>query len=1121
MSDSPDPLAQSVFARFVAERGEDDAVDFETWCARQPDVAASPELAARLAKLHAASNARLGALEAPQGRDLSTTHFRPRERARGAKPSESPEGALRPGQHIGPFVLQSFIAQGGMGQVWVALDEKLRRQIALKLVLPGRVDLRSVEFFAREARAGGRLAHPNIVTTLAHGSDGGLAWIAQELVEGSWTLKEFLDELRAADTVPKDHYSRVAEVVAQLADALEAAHAAGVIHRDVKPANVLIAPDDRPKLTDFGLARLSDESLLSMTGEVTGTYNYMSPEQVKGLGSAIDHRTDVFSLGIVLYELLTLRRPFDGDTTHQIAEKIINFDPPDAAKIRSQCPRDLAVICSKALEKDPVRRYQTMAEFAADLRRHLANEPIQAKPSGAWAHAIKWVKRHPVVSSSGAVAVIGFAVVAALLVLNVRTNEKLGQANTDLSEQTRQAETNAGLAEQRAAETAEQARIARENAEAAQQEAERAGRAERDAERKLADVLSLSATRNLERLVARAKELDPPHPDLVPRYDEWLREARELLDGRAEDPVTGAPARPSLADHRVKLAELQSRALPETDPARLEEAREHERFAELEALRAQMLWQRRMLGDEPWPDPAEVEAQLVSEKLPRISKNLNALAWAIVDPAAPEYGDELRALRLAELALEKAREADAAEVRDTLAWAQFRTGRLDEALATGTLAANGAADGSLDSSLAALRAAIAEWEPASHPARRDDLARLAGQETGLALAVGERRFADEDDAWWNVQLTSLVSGIEDLHDPATGLAGNTLNAAFGWGIAKREEFARTIRERSIDGPEAQRSWAEAIAAIKDSPKYSGLVLTPQLGLLPIGMDPDSRLWEFAHLQSGDVAERKDGKLVLTETTGIVLVLIPGGTFTMGAQSTDRSGPNYDLNAEADEGPPHAVTLSPHFISKYEMTQGQWLAATGTEPSNYRRNNLAPTLLHPVEQVSWTQCTATCANLGLVLPTEAQWERAARAGTSTPWCFGGPDREVLRGKINIADKTAKDAGATWTAIQDWPDHEDGGIVHRSVGSYPANDFGLHEVHGNLWEWCSDAYSGSAYQARDGAVDPQFAGDGSASRVSRGGSFLNAAVRARAALRGLNTPEVRDNLLGLRPARGITP
>jgi serine/threonine protein kinase len=255
MSDSPDSLAQSVFARFLAEREADGALGFETWCARQPDVAASPELAAHIAKLHAAWRVLAGELEAQGERDRLGSFFRPRERhgARSER-AESSDAALRPGQHIGPFVLQSFIAQGGMGQVWVALDEKLRRNIALKLVLPGRVDLRSVELFAREARAGGRLAHPNIVTTLAHGSDGGLAWIAQELVEGSWTLKDFLDELRAADAVPKDYYPKVADLVAQLADALGAAHEAGVIHRDVKPQNVLIAPDDRPKLTDFGLA---------------------------------------------------------------------------------------------------------------------------------------------------------------------------------------------------------------------------------------------------------------------------------------------------------------------------------------------------------------------------------------------------------------------------------------------------------------------------------------------------------------------------------------------------------------------------------------------------------------------------------------------------------------------------------------------------------------------------------------------------------------------------------------------------------------------------------------------------------------------------------------------------
>jgi formylglycine-generating enzyme required for sulfatase activity len=823
----------------------------------------------------------------------------------------------------------------------------------------------------------------------------------------------------------------------------------------------------------------------------------------------------VFSLGIVLYELLTLRRPFDGDTTHQIAEKIINFDPPDAAKIRSQCPRDLAVICSKALEKDPVRRYQTMAEFAADLRRHLANEPIQAKPSGAWAHAIKWVKRHPVVSSSGAVAVIGFAVVAALLVLNVRTNEKLGQANTDLSEQTRQAETNATQA-QANAETAQR------NADEARREQERAVTAEREAEQKLADVLSLSATRNLERLIEEAKDLMPPTPEMLPRYEAWLREARELLDGKPADPQTGTPARPSLANHRAKLAELQARAMPETDPARLEEARAHESFGELETVRAEILWHRRMLGDEPWPDRAQIEAQLQSEALPSDGEALNSLAWSLVDPTAPRIGEELRALVIAERALSAVVESDRTNALDTLAWAQFRSGRFGEALGTGTQAASEVGDGSLDESLTALRAAIAAWEPTAESDRRADLARLAARQSALEIEVGERRFAKEDDSWWNEQLIGLMSGIEALHDPETGPAGDTLDAAFGWGIAKRYEFARTIRERSIDGPEASRLWDEAIAAIKTSAKYDGLVLTPQLGILPIGTDPDSRLWEFAHLQSGDVATRgTDGKLVLTETTGIVLVLIPGGTFTMGAQKTNPNRPNFDPNAEADEAPPRAVTLSPYFISKYEMTQGQWLAATGTEPSNYRRDNLALTLLHPVEQVSWTQSTATCTNLGLVLPTEAQWERAARAGTSTPWCFGGPDREVLRGKINIADKTAKDAGATWTAIQDWPDHEDGSSVHCAIGFYPANDFGLHEVHGNLWEWCSDAYSSSAYRARDGAVDPQVAGDGSAARVLRGGSFSSTAVFARAAGRGNNTPGIQNVSLGLRPARGITP
>jgi len=163
----------------------------------------------------------------------------------------------------------------------------------------------------------------------------------------------------------------------------------------------------------------------------------------------------------------------------------------------------------------------------------------------------------------------------------------------------------------------------------------------------------------------------------------------------------------------------------------------------------------------------------------------------------------------------------------------------------------------------------------------------------------------------------------------------------------------------------------------------------------------------------------------------------------------------------------------------------------------------------------------CARIGLELPTEAQWEHGARAGSGTPWHLGA-DKEALRGKLNIADKTAADVGAVWPAIQDWPDHEDGGAVHVEVGfaSYPPNDFGLHEVHGNVWEWCADGYDPEAYQ-REGAVDPLVPPEASAARVTRGGSFYGSARDARLANRGAPGLGTRDNALGLRPARKVHP
>jgi len=169
-------------------------------------------------------------------------------------------GDVAPGTQIAHYRLLRFIARGGMGQVWEAFDEQLRTTVALKLVVPERLESEALRQVTREARAGGRLRHPNVVATLGFGVDGTRAWIAQELVPGAQTLADVLAELRRAGEAPKDHVRWTAELVACMGDALNAAHLAGVIHRDVKPANILIAADGTAKLTDFGLAQLVDSS---------------------------------------------------------------------------------------------------------------------------------------------------------------------------------------------------------------------------------------------------------------------------------------------------------------------------------------------------------------------------------------------------------------------------------------------------------------------------------------------------------------------------------------------------------------------------------------------------------------------------------------------------------------------------------------------------------------------------------------------------------------------------------------------------------------------------------------------------------------------------------------------
>jgi len=513
--------AETLFARFLEA---EDGIQFDTW------VQGHPEHEADLRRIHA--EWRLGGGLRKKG----VSFFKSGEHA-----PPQPAPGLEAGKVIGDFRLVEMIGQGGMGQVWEAEQVSLRRRVAVKFVRPERVTEKQLDYFAREARAGGRLVHSGIVAVHGYGEDDGVAWIAMELVDGCWTLRDFLDDLVREGDIAEDYDEQVARFIARLADALQAAHEAGVIHRDLKPQNILIAPDQSPKVTDFGLARITDESALSETGDFAGTYFYMSPEQVAAKRMGIDHRTDIFSLGVVMYEMLALRRPFQGDTTHQVAQQIVLRDPPDVRVLRSRVPRDLAVICAKALEKETEKRFETMAALAADIERHLSNETIHAQPPTRIDRAFKWAKRNPTRSVAAVLVALAFVVISGLGLRLSRTNSALGARTDELTA------SNANLGN-RTEELTEAVTALEAKTEEAKDEATRAEAARDRALRTQALFLADLADQELEAnapvtalclaLEALPADLDDPAPQAERALYRALYDLREL------------PGFPNAAAHR-------------------------------------------------------------------------------------------------------------------------------------------------------------------------------------------------------------------------------------------------------------------------------------------------------------------------------------------------------------------------------------------------------------------------------------------------------------------------------------------------------------------------------------------------------------------------------------------
>jgi serine/threonine protein kinase/formylglycine-generating enzyme required for sulfatase activity len=1006
-------------------------------------------------------------------------------------PSQSPQSPAERPEQIGPYRILSVIGEGGMGTVYLA-DQKtpVRRRVALKVIKLGMDSKAVVARFDAERQALSLMEHSSIAKVFDCGlSERGQPYFAMEYVKGI-PITDYCDQ----NKLPlKDRIG----LFQQVCSGIQHAHLKGVMHRDLKPDNVLVTlQDGKPlaKIIDFGLAKAMDHRLVEATiftehGTVVGTPEYMSPEQAGLGGLDVDTRTDVYSLGVLLYELLTGDLPFTRRELHQAGymemQRVIREEEPSKPSTRVTTLGDRAVsqahlraldqrsyartlrgdldwITLKALEKDRTRRYDTAQELAADLGRYISMEPVLATPPSAGYRARKFLRKYRGrVAAVAAVLVtaVSGAVVAFMFMLESQRQAERATKQSDLAERRRQ--------------EADGARAS------AQEQRDLVDATARRLDAKVQDFNQLKGVVSLSNLRERATTLMPAWPEKIGKIEAWLSDARSLLDDRASLDAT--------------LERLRSMSEPWTDDQKVQDRMNHPRYAEwrLGEIELESLRRARSLAESDSLPARELPPEVVaSGSAPR----LNDMAWARVAPSMGErtvVGEELDGLLYARAAVQIARagvDPNLCQYLDTLAWA---------------LALNGQDDAALRASQEALECCPEDERESYRDYSKALKASIINREQSLrVLASRQKELLRSIDERVTYSFSAEQQAESFLHDTVAGLRRglDALESAEYASVKRNLLWARAIGDLTRAHPRAALTWQGVRDMVARAERYSGCeVWIPEdgwVGLVPLGLNPKSGLMEFYDIRSacdGSVEgaasiklpnRRADGGFDVSGDTGLIFVLLPGESGLGGLAWQDA-----------------------FLCSQFEMTQGQWrrlaeLAEVTINPSFHKAGNDDfvggyVSESHPVDSVSWDEAIKLLQACRWCLPSERQWLYALTGSTV-------PDDPV--GKLdwpnegNFASEDAAILGME-AQLEEW---SDGYALHAPVGRFRANIMGIYDMRGNVWEWCQDVY----LQSSD---------TNSRSRVIRGGSWSNPTWKAASDFRNGSASGVAAADLGVRPVR----